>query len=241
MREGFSFGGVHLALKSYMETYDFLRQEGAIESHSHGGSRDQESASEAVEDRSLAPAAAPEQIDENKQAFKLMAGERVVFVEETSPAQYLKLVASGDMDASLLEALEDYVKRQKKRLAGQVQQKGSNEPKQKCLTVNVSAAVEFCRSLPQACRSFDAAGISARIFLESGFESTVGAQMDPVGASKRAACASALRQDHVVLTSIPRKCLPPDDSSAARGKCTVSVVSPPGSCLSNRLCGFGRG
>jgi hypothetical protein len=36
--------------------------------------------------------------------------------EETSPAQYLRLVASGEMDESLLEALEDYVKRQKKRL-----------------------------------------------------------------------------------------------------------------------------
>ena len=45
-----------------------------------------------------------------------MTGERVVFVEETSPLQYLKLVASGDLDPSLLEALEDYVKRQKKRL-----------------------------------------------------------------------------------------------------------------------------
>lgn len=45
-----------------------------------------------------------------------MAGERVVFTEETNPQQYLKLVASGEVDESLLEALEDYVKRQKKRL-----------------------------------------------------------------------------------------------------------------------------
>jgi hypothetical protein len=30
---------------------------------------------------------------------------------------YLKLVASGDVDETMLEALEDYVKRQKKRLA----------------------------------------------------------------------------------------------------------------------------
>jgi len=47
---------------------------------------------------------------------KLMAGERVVFTEENSPANYLKLVASGDVDGTMLEALEDYVKRQKKRL-----------------------------------------------------------------------------------------------------------------------------
>ncbi len=45
-----------------------------------------------------------------------MEGERVVFAEETGAAQYLKLVASGDLDDSLLEALEDYIKRQRRRL-----------------------------------------------------------------------------------------------------------------------------
>jgi len=45
-----------------------------------------------------------------------MPGERVVFVEENNPQQYVKLVASGDVDATLLDALQDYVKRQKKRL-----------------------------------------------------------------------------------------------------------------------------
>lgn len=46
-----------------------------------------------------------------------MEGERVVFTEETDPANYVKLVASGAVDDSLLEALEDYVKRQRKRLS----------------------------------------------------------------------------------------------------------------------------
>lgn len=45
-----------------------------------------------------------------------MAGERIVFTEETNPQNYLKLVASGEVDGTMLEALEDYVKRQKKRL-----------------------------------------------------------------------------------------------------------------------------
>jgi hypothetical protein len=45
-----------------------------------------------------------------------MSGERVVFVEESGPEQYLKLVAAGPMDETLLEALEDYIRRQKKRL-----------------------------------------------------------------------------------------------------------------------------
>lgn len=46
----------------------------------------------------------------------LMADERVVFTEESNPQQYVKLVASGDVDGTLLEALEDFVKRQRKRL-----------------------------------------------------------------------------------------------------------------------------
>ena len=44
----------------------------------------------------------------------VMDSERVVFTEEAAPNQYLKLVASGDVDDFLLEALEDYVKRQRK-------------------------------------------------------------------------------------------------------------------------------
>jgi hypothetical protein len=47
----------------------------------------------------------------------LMDTERVAFIEESQPGQYLKLIASGDVDDTMLEALEDYVKRQRKRLA----------------------------------------------------------------------------------------------------------------------------
>jgi hypothetical protein len=45
-----------------------------------------------------------------------MEGERVVFTEESNPQNYLKLIASGEVDATMLEALQDYVKHQKKRL-----------------------------------------------------------------------------------------------------------------------------
>jgi hypothetical protein len=45
-----------------------------------------------------------------------MDGERIVFTEESNPQSYLKLIASGDVDGTMLEALEDYVKRQKRRL-----------------------------------------------------------------------------------------------------------------------------
>jgi hypothetical protein len=46
----------------------------------------------------------------------LMEGERVVFTEESDTQRYIKLVASGEVDETLLEALSDYVKRQRKRL-----------------------------------------------------------------------------------------------------------------------------
>ena len=46
----------------------------------------------------------------------MMDGERVVFTVETNPQNYLKLVVSGEVDGTMGEALEDYVKRQKRRL-----------------------------------------------------------------------------------------------------------------------------
>ena len=42
--------------------------------------------------------------------------ERVVFVEEGEPNQYLKVIASGDLDEIMLDALSDYINRQKRRL-----------------------------------------------------------------------------------------------------------------------------
>lgn len=46
----------------------------------------------------------------------IVEGERVIFVEEANAGQYLKLIATGALDDSLLEALEDFTKRQRKRL-----------------------------------------------------------------------------------------------------------------------------
>ena len=47
---------------------------------------------------------------------RIADNERVVFVEESEPNQYLKVVASGEVDEIMLDALSDYVKRQKRRL-----------------------------------------------------------------------------------------------------------------------------
>jgi hypothetical protein len=47
-------------------------------------------------------------------------GERVVFTEEGQPSQYLKVIASGELDDFRLEELEVFVKRQRKRLKASV-------------------------------------------------------------------------------------------------------------------------
>lgn len=51
-----------------------------------------------------------------KMGVDLMAGERIVFTEENAPNQYVKLVASGEVDEFLLDALKNYTERQRKRL-----------------------------------------------------------------------------------------------------------------------------
>jgi hypothetical protein len=55
-------------------------------------------------------------LQKTQKLVKLMDGERIVFTEESNPQNYLKLIASGEVDETMLEALEDYVRRQKKRL-----------------------------------------------------------------------------------------------------------------------------
>jgi hypothetical protein len=42
----------------------------------------------------------------------MMQGEHVVFAEENNPQTYVKLIATGDLDDTPLEALEAYVQRQ---------------------------------------------------------------------------------------------------------------------------------
>lgn len=56
---------------------------------------------------------------DDKGKIQIMDGERIVFTEESDPQIYLKVVARGDVDDILLDALEDYVKRQRKRLQAQ--------------------------------------------------------------------------------------------------------------------------
>jgi hypothetical protein len=50
------------------------------------------------------------------QAAPLSDAERIVFVEEGAPGQHVKLVVSGELDEFTLDALTNYIERQRRRL-----------------------------------------------------------------------------------------------------------------------------
>lgn len=121
MRVNFSSVAITPAVTSFLETYRFLQQEGASESldattgtdlvlsASDDLEGDEQMETQQPTGREVAPRPA-------HPAATLGPNERVVYVEEGGPGQYLKLVASGELDDYLLEAIEDFVKRQRKRL-----------------------------------------------------------------------------------------------------------------------------
>ncbi len=57
---------------------------------------------------------------------RVMEGERVVFTDEIEPNHHVRLVVSGAVDKDIIDSLEDYVDRQKKRL-GINEQKADNK------------------------------------------------------------------------------------------------------------------
>lgn len=122
MRENFSSAAITPAVTSFLETYRFLQQEGAGESLDSTGDADLTSSSTGVlegDDMIETQQPAGREVAQPPASRTIPQGqnERVVYVEEGGPGQYLKLVASGDVDDYLLEAIEDFVKRQRKRLA----------------------------------------------------------------------------------------------------------------------------
>jgi hypothetical protein len=114
---GFSEGGARKFLEVYDDTVSY-----AGLSNSDKVDLEEESAdgAEEAEDAATKPIIPKSPINPPPLGphgkVKLMDGERIVFTEESNPHNYLKLIASGDVDETMLEALEDYVKRQKRRL-----------------------------------------------------------------------------------------------------------------------------
>lgn len=122
IQQGYADAAIGPAVKAFLETNRFLEDAGAYDGHGNDVESESESSSSdesegpiqlpAVIPTATAPSTPPTQ----QGGYRLMEGERVVFSEETGTEQYLKLVAAGPLDDSLLEALEDYIRRQRKRL-----------------------------------------------------------------------------------------------------------------------------
>lgn len=108
-------------IRSYRETkrvvaaeakgYDSTSEEEAFEALTGVAIVDADTARQHIPLRNRPP---PPPSDHGK--VRIMEGERVVFTEESDPQRYVKLIANGDVDETMLDALSDYVKRQRKRL-----------------------------------------------------------------------------------------------------------------------------
>jgi hypothetical protein len=118
VQQGYADAAIGPAIKAFLETNRFLENAGVYDGH---GVHEADEADflEPVQSTNL-PAVVPQHVASAPippaGGYRIMEGERVVFSEETGSEQYLKLVAAGPLDDSLLEALEDYIRRQRKRL-----------------------------------------------------------------------------------------------------------------------------
>lgn len=120
IQQGFADVAIGPAITAYMDTYHHL--ENISESESHGGADDdtqytgEQDAPDSDGERQTPPPPPPPPAGANTGGYRAMEGERIVFSEEIGIDNYLKLVASGDMNIDLLDALSDFIERQKRRI-----------------------------------------------------------------------------------------------------------------------------
>lgn len=120
IQQGYADAAIGPAVKAFLETSRFLENAGVYDSHGVADENESDAlVSEDVETPVQLPALIsppPTLPPAQHGGYRIMGDERVVFSEETGADQYLKLVAAGPLNDSLLEALEDYIRRQRKRL-----------------------------------------------------------------------------------------------------------------------------
>ncbi|MGJ4928615.1 hypothetical protein ACQR1I_14180 [Bradyrhizobium sp. HKCCYLS2038] len=110
---GFTDDGARQFLKVFDDSIEFTR---ALKSDKKDDS-DAVEWGQTVDNGTGAQLRSPLLLPVKRERIVPAEGERVVFTEETDPQNYLKLIASGAIDELMLEALEDFVKRQKRRLS----------------------------------------------------------------------------------------------------------------------------
>lgn len=115
IQRDFGDAAIGPAVSSFLETYRMLEDAKVFDSHGRGDEGDAESEVQGEDGGERLPPNPPPPPAQHR-GYQVMEGERVVFSEEVGSASYLKLVANGEMNADLLDALEDFIKRQKRRL-----------------------------------------------------------------------------------------------------------------------------
>jgi hypothetical protein len=119
MRNGFSRRGAPLFLHSYDAAIVAagLASSGKIATDSAERATDKpEVDDDTTDDNEPPPPPAHRNPPPPTKEISIMEGERVVFTEESDPPKYVKLIANGEIDETLLDALSSYVTRQRKRL-----------------------------------------------------------------------------------------------------------------------------
>lgn len=107
--------GARSLLAIYKDNLEFAQLKGSDKSMEAEKKPDSSSVTEVFKDF-FGPKSTPQAARPEARKVETMDGERIVFAEESAPGQTLRLIASGEMDEFLLDALDDYVKRQRKRL-----------------------------------------------------------------------------------------------------------------------------
>jgi len=124
MRNGFSVRGAPLFLRSY----DAAIADAGL-AHPGKIATDSAEADESVADDPPPPPPPPPKPRSSTKEISVMEGERVVFTEESNPRKYVKLVANGEIDETLLDALSSYVERQRNRLSGAAERPRGSIPR----------------------------------------------------------------------------------------------------------------
>lgn len=123
IQQDFQDAAINPAITAFMETYRAV--EDMRESESHGalvvydensGEQDKEERRSKGDSPPPPPPPPPSPAGTGTGGYRAMEGERIVFSEEIGIDNYLKLVANGDMNVDLLDALSDFIDRQKRRL-----------------------------------------------------------------------------------------------------------------------------
>lgn len=120
--QNFTQSAAEKAAKSYLSTMNLVA--GIPDSYNPGDDEEEsegESSAERGAPRGKAPPPPPPPPPAGK--VKMMDGEREIYRESGDINQYIRVIASGDLDESLLDAVDGFVKRQKERLRKEAKRK----------------------------------------------------------------------------------------------------------------------